>query len=144
LTRERTPSCREIEFVHPTAGGTPFRDVTGYDAEVIVELDEAAPLPEWSERWLRPLLDLLVFANREQCVVDSFVAVIHDPALAEAVGPAIRIAAPDSVCASARSSPSATCCCRWLPSVTAPSSCCRSGLTSTASSAVRRPSSSAR
>jgi ApeA N-terminal domain 1 len=79
------------------AGGTPFRDVTGYDAEVIVELDEAAPLPEWSERWLRPLLDLLVFANREQCVVGSFVAVIHDPALAEAVGPAIRVAAPDSV-----------------------------------------------
>jgi hypothetical protein len=79
------------------AGGTPFSDATDYDAEVIVELDEAAPLPEWSERWLRPLLDLLVFANREQCVVDSFVAVIHDPARAEAVGPAIRVAAPDAV-----------------------------------------------
>jgi hypothetical protein len=79
------------------AGGTPFQDVADYDAEVVVELDQPAPLPDWSEGWLRPLQDLLAFAMREQCVVDSFVAIIDDPALAEAVHPAIRVAAPDSV-----------------------------------------------
>jgi len=79
------------------AGGTPFRDVSEYDAEILLELDTAAPLPEWSERWLRPLVDLLVLANREQCVIESFVAVIDEPALAEAVHPATRVAAPDSV-----------------------------------------------
>jgi hypothetical protein len=78
------------------AGGTEFHDSTDYEAEIMIELAQASPLPEWSERWLRPLQDLLVFAMREQCVIESFVAVIEDPALAEAVHPAIRVAAPDS------------------------------------------------
>jgi hypothetical protein len=79
------------------AGGTEFHDFSDYDAEVMIELTQAVPLPEWSERWVRPLQDLLVFAMREQCVIESFVAVIEDPALAEAVHPAIRIAAPDPI-----------------------------------------------
>lgn len=76
---------------HPAA----FRDSVDYDAAADIELAEPQPLDEWREQWLRPLLDLLVFATREQVVIESFKAIISDRRLAEAVHPAIRRAASD-------------------------------------------------
>jgi hypothetical protein len=80
-----------------SASGTRFHDVTDYDAAADIELDEPRPLDEWRELWVRPLLDFLVFASREQVVVEQFKAIVYDRRLAEAVHPAIRRAAPDRV-----------------------------------------------
>lgn len=80
-----------------SVGGTRFQQVTDYDAAVDVELDEARPLDEWLEQWVRPLLDLLVFATREQIVVEGFTAIIYERRLPELVHPVIRRAARDRV-----------------------------------------------
>src|SRR5688500_16201916 len=62
-----------------------FQEVVDYDAALDIELDEPQPLDEWREQWLRPLLDVLVFATREQVVVEGCKAIIYDLRLAEAV-----------------------------------------------------------
>jgi ApeA N-terminal domain 1 len=74
-----------------------FGRQTRYDAAADVELTEPMPLDRWREEWSRPLVDLLVFATREQVVVERFAAIIDDPRLVEAVHPAVRRAAPDRV-----------------------------------------------
>lgn len=79
------------------AGGTRFEQQTVYDAAAVIELDAPLSLDRWREEWVRPLVDLLVFATREQVVVERFEAVISDNRLAEAVHPAIRRPAPDRV-----------------------------------------------
>jgi hypothetical protein len=78
-------------------GGPRFEQQTIYDASAVVELDTPLQLDRWREEWVRPLLDLLVFATREQVVVERFDAIVFDNRLAEAVHPAIRRAAPDHV-----------------------------------------------
>lgn len=80
-----------------SAGGTRFEQRTVYDAAVVIELETPCSLDRWREEWVRPLVDLLVFATREQVVVDRLEAIIFDHRLAEAVHPAIRRAAPDRV-----------------------------------------------
>ena len=78
-------------------GGTRFEEQTIYDASAVVELDTALPLDRWREEWGRPLLDLIVFATREQVVVERFDAIVFDNRLAEAVHPAIRRVASNHV-----------------------------------------------
>jgi hypothetical protein len=80
-----------------SAGGTRFEQRTVYDAAVVVELEKPLSLDRWREEWVRPLVDLLVFATREQVVVERLEAIVFDNRLAEAVHPAIRRAAPDRV-----------------------------------------------
>jgi hypothetical protein len=70
-------------------------ELTQWSAYVDVELDDPISFPEWSELWIRPLLDLLVFATREQVVIESLNAISIDPDRVAGVHPAIRRSAAD-------------------------------------------------
>jgi hypothetical protein len=77
--------------------GGRFEHAASFDAYAVVELENELALNAWREQWFRPLIDLLVFATREQVVIERFGAVISDHRRAEAVHPAIRPAASDDV-----------------------------------------------
>jgi hypothetical protein len=72
----------------------PYSRTTRYRGVATVELSAPLPLPQWGESWVRPLTDLLVFATREQIVVESFVAIVETNR-ASRVAPAIRRTLPD-------------------------------------------------
>jgi len=73
-----------------------FSETTRHRGVATIELATPLPLTEWIEAWVRPLTDLLVFATREQIVVESFVAQLEDDRASQ-IHPAIRRGLPDRV-----------------------------------------------
>jgi hypothetical protein len=73
-----------------------YSQTTRQRGAATIELTAPIPLTEWIEAWIRPLTDLLVFATREQIVVESFVALLEDDRTSQ-IHPAIRRGLPDRV-----------------------------------------------
>jgi hypothetical protein len=103
--REELPDPLELTIEHATVSLaytkhtslSPFQDTVSVDAQALIDLNEPLPVGEWREKWVRPLQNFLVFATREQVVVESFHAIVSIHGLAEGIAPEIRPALPDNV-----------------------------------------------
>jgi hypothetical protein len=103
--REDLPDPLEVTIEQATmslaysrhASHSLFRDSVSIDAQALVDLSEPLPVDEWREKWVRPLQDFLVFATREQIVLESFHAIVSIHGRAEGIAPEIRPTLPDHV-----------------------------------------------